>query len=269
MIPRITLLLITTFWVAMNVLLWRSEYGSRGSGISVPADLVWRKVLTAPDASSLTVYQGRKKTGFCQFSTSVEQAMSALDEDQLPPEGIVKRAGYQIRFDGNVNIGVFTNRLTFNGRIQFSSSRAWRELNLKLTSHADAMEIRSVATNQTVHLKITSDGAVIEREFTFADLQNPNTLLRALAGDLGGGRLGELELDWFPVPRTPAAPGAGLHWEAHHERLMMGREPVSAYRLETRVLNHPVVIYVSTLGEILRIELPGGMTAVLDQLGGS
>jgi hypothetical protein len=50
---------------------------------------------------------------------------------------------------------------------------------------------------------------------------------------------------------------------------MVGREPVSAYRLETRALDHPIVIYVSTLGEILRVELPGGMTAVLDQLGGS
>jgi hypothetical protein len=50
---------------------------------------------------------------------------------------------------------------------------------------------------------------------------------------------------------------------------MVGREPVSAYRLETRVLDHPIVIYVSTLGEILRVELPGGMTALLDQLVGS
>jgi hypothetical protein len=269
MIPRLTFLLIAVFWVAMNVLLWRSEYGARGSGIPVPVDLVWRKILTAPDTSSLTVYQGRKKNGFCQFSTSVEQAMSALEEDQLPPEGIVKRAGYQIRFDGNVSIGGFTNRVTFNGRIQFSSRRAWRELNLKLTSHADTVEIHSVAANQTVHLKITGAGAVIERESTFADLQNPNTLLRAFAGDLDGGWGSALDLDWLPVLQTPAAPGGGLRWEAHHDRLMMGREPVSVYRLETRVLDHPVVIYISTLGEILRVELPGGVTALLDQMGGS
>jgi hypothetical protein len=50
---------------------------------------------------------------------------------------------------------------------------------------------------------------------------------------------------------------------------MMGREPVSAYRLETRVLDQPVVIDVSTLGEILRVELPGGLTATLDQWGKS
>jgi hypothetical protein len=64
----------------------------------------------------------RQKTGFCEFSTSVEQAMAALDEDKLPPEGIVARAGYQIRFDGNVSLGEFTNRLNFDGRLQFSSA---------------------------------------------------------------------------------------------------------------------------------------------------
>jgi hypothetical protein len=267
MIPRLTFLSIAAFWVAMNILLWRSEYGLRGSGISVPVDLVWRKVLTAPDTSSLTVYQDGQKTGFCEFSTSVEQAMAALDEDQPPPEGIVARAGYQIRFDGNVSVGEYTNRITFDGRIQFSSSRAWRELNLKLSSHGAAVEIHSVAANQTVHLKITGDGAVIEREFTFADLQNPNALLHTFAGDFGGGLLSDLDLP--AVPQTPAALASSLRWEAHHDRLMVGREPVSAYRLETRVLDHPIVIYVSTLGEILRVELPGGMTALLDQLGGS
>jgi hypothetical protein len=267
MIPRVTFLSIAAFWVAMNLLLWRSEYGSRGSGIPVPVDLVWRKILTAPDTSSLTVCQDGQKTGFCEFSTSVEQAMAVLDEDKPPPEGIVARAGYQIRFDGNVSVGEYANRFTFDGRIQFSSSRAWRELNLKLSAHGVVVEIRSAATNQTVHLKITGDGAVTERDFSFADLQNPNTLLHTFAGDFGGGLLSDLDLP--AVPQTSAALAGSLRWEAHHDRLMVGREPVSAYRLETRVLDHPIVIYASTLGEILRVELPGGVTAVLDQLGGS
>jgi hypothetical protein len=45
----------------------------------------------------------------------------------------------------------------------------------------------------------------------------------------------------------------------------MGLDAVSAYRLETRVLDYPIVIDVSTLGEILRVELPGGITAILDE----
>ena len=263
MIPRLTFLSITAFWVAMNALLWRAEYGSHGNDISVPVDLVWRKILTAPDVSSLTVFQNGHKTGFCQFSTSVEQAMAALDEDKLPPEGIVARAGYQIRFEGNVSLGDFTNRLNFAGRLQFSSARAWRELNLKLSSRVATVEIHSVAADQTVHLKIASDGAIIEHEFTFADVQNPGAVLNALTGKIGGGPLGGL--DWPAVPQTPAALAGNLRWEAHHERLMLGREPVSAYRLETRALDQPVVIDVSTLGEILRVELPGGLTAMLDE----
>ena len=250
----------------MNLLLWRSEYGPRGNGIPVPVDLVWRKILTAPDISSLTVYQDGQKIGFCQFSTSIEQAMAELDEDKLPPEGMVARAGYQLRFDGNVSIGEYTNRLTYNGRLQFSPRRGWRELNLKFTLQGTAVEIHSAATNQTVHLKIAVGGAVMERDFAFADLQNPNTLLHAFAGDASGGWLGDLALP--AVPQMPTALAVSPRWEAHHVRLLLGREPVSAFRLETRVLDRPVVIYVSTLGEILRIELPGNVIAMLDRMGG-
>ncbi|HTY88819.1 MAG TPA: hypothetical protein VMB80_15240 [Candidatus Acidoferrum sp.] len=267
MVPRLLFLLILGFWVAMNVLLWRVEYGSRGNGTPLPADLVWQKILTAPDASSLTVYLGRQKIGFCQISTSVEQAMAALEEDTLPPEGILKQAGYQIRFDGNVSVGAFTNRLTFNGRIQFSSRRAWREVNLKVTAHPSVVEVHSAATNQAVHLKITTDEVASEYEFTFAQLQNPDTLVRAIAGDWPGGWAAGA--DWMPLPQNSRALATALRWEAHLERLTIGREPVSVYRLETHVLDHPLVVYVSTLGEILRVELPGGITAVLDQIGGA
>ena len=120
MIPRLTFLLIAAFWVAMNVLLWRAEYGSHGAGIRVPVALVWQKILTAPDVSSLNVFQDGERTGFCEFSTSVEQEMATLDEDNPPPEDSIARAGYQIRFNGNVSLGDFTNRLTFDGQLEFS-----------------------------------------------------------------------------------------------------------------------------------------------------
>ena len=75
--------------------------------------------------------------------------------------------------------------------------------------------------------------------------------------------------DWICplLLQTPGVLAQDIHWEAHLDRLIIGREPVPAYRLETRVLDHPIVIYVSTLGEILRVELPGGVTAAFDQFG--
>ena len=261
MISRGAFVLVAAFWVAMNVLLWRAEYGSRDSGIPVPLDLVCQKILTAPDASSLSVYQSGRKIGFCEFSTSIQQEMADLDENNPPPEGLVARAGYQVRLNGNVAAGDFTNRLKFDGRLKFSPGREWRELNLKFSTRFAIVEIHALATNQTVSVQITTDGATDSHIFTFADLQNPSTLLRALDGDISGGSGNS--------PNLPALPGANLlsqniSWEARRVRLMAGREAVSAYRLETSVLAQQIVIHVSTLGEILRAELPGGVTATLD-----
>jgi hypothetical protein len=53
-------------------------------------------------------------------------------------------------------------------------------------------------------------------------------------------------------------------WEAFRDRLRIGGEPVSVYRVETHMLDYSIVIYTSTLGEILRVELPGGFVATLD-----
>jgi hypothetical protein len=267
MIARATFFLIAAFWVTMNVLLWRAEYSSRGSGASVPLDLVWRKILTAPDASSLSIYQDGERSGFCEFSTSVETEMAKLDEDNPPPEGIVARAGYQIRLNGNTGIGNFTNRVRFDVRLQFSASRQWRELNLKISSHLASVEIHSLATNQNVHLKIISNGATIESDLAFTDLQNPNTLLRAFAGNSGVDFFGGFDLPG--VPQNSAALAQNIRWDARRDRLMIGREPVSVYRLETQVLQNKIIIYASTLGEILRVELPGGLTATLDEWGKS
>jgi hypothetical protein len=87
---------VATFWITMNVLLWRMEYGSQGGDMPVPLQLVWRKILTAPDASSFSVYQNGDRTGYCELSTSVGQQMAAMDDTKPPPEGF--RSGPAISF---------------------------------------------------------------------------------------------------------------------------------------------------------------------------
>jgi hypothetical protein len=263
-IPRISFFLIAAFWAAMNILLWRAEYGARSGEISVPLDMVWKKILTAPDISSLTIRQDGRPSGFCEFSTSVGEEMAKLDENSPPPEGLATRAGYQIRLDGNASVGDFTNRVRFDARLQFSSTRAWRELNLKIFSRPANVEIHSLATNQNFHLKITGDGINTDTVIRFADLQNPDALLRTLGENSGSGFFGGFDLPVIPLMPGTVLPAQGLQWQAHRERLLVGREPVSVYRLETQVLQNKIIIYVSTLGEILSVKLPGGITASLD-----
>ncbi|HEU6446976.1 MAG TPA: hypothetical protein VFV23_00885 [Verrucomicrobiae bacterium] len=264
MIPRLTFVALAAFWVTMNVLLWRAEYGAHGGETPVPVQLVWRKILTAPDASLLSVYENGERTGFCEFTTSIEQEMANLEEDKLPSANLVSRAGYKIRLNGNISLGDFTNRMKFDGRMSFSSRREWREIDFKFSLHNVTAEILAVATNQDFHIKFYGTDVHGNMTLRYSDLSDPGSLIDTVAKNFGiGGTFGEME--WPLLAENSSTIAQSIQWQAHRERLMMGRDPVSAYRLETRILENPIVIHVSTLGEILRVELPGGVTARLDE----
>lgn len=262
MIARLTFLAIIAFWLTMNALLWNAEFGARGGDTPVPVQLVWRKVLTAPDSSSLSVYQNGERMGYCEFSTGVGQQMAMFDEDKPPPEGFSTRSGYQIHIAGNISLGDFTNRLKFEGRIQFNRLREWQELNLKITSRLSVIEIHSLATNQTAHVKCSNDGALLlERDIAFSDLQDPGAVMRVLAGNFAAGFLDLFE---FPEMSSETA-SQKIEWDARRTRVKIGSEAVPVYRLETVVLGKTVTVDVSTLGEILCIDLPGDITARIDE----
>jgi len=259
---RLTFWGIAVFWLTMNVLLWRAEYGTRGGDTPVPLQLVWRKILTAPDASSLSVYQKSDRMGYCEISTGVGQQMATIDEDKPPPEGFVTRAGYQLHLAGNISLGDFTNRLKFDARFQFNRQREWQEISIRVTSRQSAMEIHSLATNQAAHVKFSNDGMVLlERDLAFADLQNPGAILGTLTGNGADGVLGAFDLPAL----LPEAAGQKIEWDARRTRVKIGTEAVPVYRLETSLLGHAVVVDVSTLGEVLRIDLPDDISARIDE----
>jgi len=209
----------------------------------------------------LSVYQNGDRMGYCEFSTSIGQQMATVDADRPPPEGLVKQAGYKIHLAGNISFGDFTNRLKFDGNVMFSTPRQWRELILKLTSRQAIIEIHSVATNQSVHLKIVTEGMVVQRDLTFEDLRNPNTLIRTFVGNFADTLLNNLDL-----PALAAAPAAqNIEWVANRTRLKIGSESVPVYELQTVLLGRDIKVIVSTLGEVLRVELPGNIIARIDE----
>jgi hypothetical protein len=259
---HLTFLAIAVFWVTMNVLLWRAEYGSLGGDTPVPSELVWRKILTAPDPSSLSVYENHDRMGYCEFSTSVGQQMAALDDDKPPPEGLLAKAGYQVHLAGNIALGDFTNRLKFDGRVLFRNTRDWQEFHLKISSRLAVVELNSQASNAIVHVKITNDGGALERDLAFADLQRPDALLRAFAGNFADALLGMVDLPELPT----AADTQKITWDARRTRVKIGTELVPVYRLTTSALGREVTVDISTLGEILSVDLPGEFSARVDDL---
>ena len=63
---------------------------------------------------------------------------------------------------------------------------------------------------------------------------------------------------------TQTAAAQKLDWHASRTRVKIGTEFVPVYRIETSLLGHAVLMDVSTLGEILRVELPGNISARID-----
>jgi len=267
MFARAVFLLIALFWVTMNVLLWRAEYGADNqAGSTVPVGVVWRKILTAPDSSSLSIFRRGEKIGFCHWVTGVGEEFSQLDE--APPEGMTGKPGYRIHLDGNVTPGDFASRTRFEGSLKLSNDQSWQELALRWSVRPIVWEVRSVAAEQSVRFRTEDRENQVERVLRFADLKNPDALVREFAGPFGAAWVGGLGLP--AIPQTPSGLGQAAKWDARYDTLTIRHEPVRVYRLDTRLLDRYVIkVFVSRAGEILRAELPNGIVLMHDQLAGS
>lgn len=267
MIYRLALILITSFWVIMNLLLWRTEYGNRDRmATSIPADVVWQKILTAPDSSSLSIFHHGKKIGFCHWMTSIGEELNKTREEDEPFEGRVdKLSSYRIQIEGNLAIPDSPNRARFDGLLRLSTNQVWQDLTLRLNLRPVVWEIHSVASEQSLHLKAIEADAAYERVFKFADLQNPASLFKDLTGPLAFGLFDNLGiLSRSPVTNPPAL---GIKWQAIRDSMDVRHASVRAYRLKARLLDrYQIVIFVSRVGEILRVELPDDIVLTNDQL---
>ncbi len=264
---RLLLVLLTAFWVVMNVLLWQVEYGSRhAAGAAVPPQLVWRKMLTAPDASALTVFHHGQKIGFCQWSTSVGEEFSKLHGEAEPPEGMVRRiTGYRAHLEGNIALQHLRQRVRFDGNLSLEPNLHWNNSDLRLILRPTVISLRGSASDQAFDVRVESGDDVYDRKFRLADLQNPQTLIQAL-------NVSELT----DLARNPGESSLGgtnslslgnLKWEAFEDAIRIGRSPVRAFRLQTSWLEkYRAVIFVSRVGEVLRIELPDEVLLVNDLL---
>jgi hypothetical protein len=265
MAARIALGLTALFWVTMNVLLWREEYGARDAGAdAVPVDLVWKKILTAPDPSSLSIWQGEKRIGFAHWITAVGEEMAELED--APPEDVGDKVkSYQLKLDGNVMLPSEDLRLRFESSMKLSAEQAWQEFSLRVISRPMVWQINASAAEKNLRFQYEDGSRRFSRVLTMADLQNPQKLLNEFAGPAGFGLLSALGLPALNPKEASATPG--MTWEARSTHLTIGHEPIRVYRLQTRLLDRFTLrIFVSRAGEILRVELPNGIILKHDQI---
>jgi hypothetical protein len=257
------------FFVTMNLLLWRAEFAGRGQpGSTVPAETVLRKMLLAPDNSRLEIRHHGASAGSVTWSPTLgeERATGKLMTEEPPPEGMVKQlSGYTIDCDGVIALDGMS-RLRFDFQLKLSTNYVWRDwrLRLSLRPSPNAWEVRSIAAEQMVKFIIEDERGSTERLFKFSELNNPEKLLRELGGPFLPATLAALGI---PLNVSPSSTlSLGLTWQARSDRLQIGHAQIKGYRLKVRLLDRfEIMIFVNTLGEIIRVELPDDI--VLMNLG--
>jgi len=263
---RILALFVTAFFLVMNGLLcWTEFFGRSRFGSPVPAEVVWEKVLTSPDISLLEIRQHGTAIGRATWVATVgEHGQPALPGDP-GPEGMIKRVGsYNLDLDGTV-FPQESTRLRFALTLKLDTNQHWQEFSFKVGFKPYQWELAASAGTERLHLIIEDEEGRRELTYTFAELREPEKLLRSLGVPALPLMLGGLG---FSGPSSGAgSPGLALAWEARNDWLRIGHNQARVYRLEARLLDrYKAVLFVSRVGEILRLELPGEIVLANDPL---
>lgn len=266
---RLAFLSIALFWMVMNFLLWRAEYGGHNHlGGAVPVEVVWRKILTAPDHSSLVILHHGRKAGECSWAATIGSGMEgkALGEE-APVEEAGGFAGYRLNLEGQVTAAEPAKRLLFSVNLTLTTNRDWQELNARVNAQRNLVAVHALAAEQTVHLRVEDEGDKFEREIRLADLTNPQALAQALDLPLLSALPGAE--GFSSEVRREAALSPGLKWEARIGWITIAGAQVRVYRLWTELFDRrEIALVVSPLGELLRVELPDDWVLASDRLGG-
>ena len=265
---RLFIAFVIGFFITMNVLLFRSEFGSGRRGSPVPVATVWEKILNCPDSPFLEIRYKNTKVGRAHWSASiVEGPVGDVEESGEMPEGMVKAVtGYTLEFDGSFNLDE-SMRLRFNSILRMDTNQSWQQLSLNLTLKPESWRLIATATNETLRFISEGDEGAKEQAFTFAELRNPEKMARALGGPLLPVALGAMGLSLNQAGTNKMA--TNLRWHARQSSLAVGRNSLRVYRLEARLLERArLVIFISPAGEILRMELPGEVVLNNEQLTG-
>src|SRR5262249_14870286 len=174
---------------------------------------------------------------------------------------------YNIDLNGNVMVDD-ANRVRFSVDLRLATNQAWQELTIRITLRPSVWELQAVAATESIRLHIDDGVERLDKTFKFADLRNPDKLVKDLGGPLAPALLSPLGIfRTTPGSPPPSSTSLGLEWQGRFDRLRVGGDWMRVYRLQARLLDRfQAVIFVSPVGEILKIELPDQLVLLNDAL---
>ncbi len=268
MFKHLPILLITTFWLGMNYLLWQRDFQATGiAGSEIPVETLWRKILEAPDDSILDIFHQKIRIGSFRWTPTVHEDLAALAisaRSEYATEGMIKKAAsYSIDIrNGNLYVGREIKRLRYDASMSFDTNLTWETMDLRLTQKPVTLIVAGSKTNEVLHVAWEKDKQRSSRELKFDDLRDPGQIINQLFGNLpfaafASGLLSGYGSDTSTPLDTLKMLKLGVRYEARQDWLKIGHSKLRAYKFIARLPNQmEAVVYVSRLGEILRVLLP-------------
>lgn len=270
-------ILTALFWVGMNLLLWRSEYGGGAKGNPLPLETVISKILETPDPSELDIYYKNQPVGHCRWfvhqlgagqSGSNEVAETSSGEVDLEAAELSAMIqdirNYAMNLDGYLQWPREIRRVRFMAQLLLRGDRSWESFEIKVGLKDQWLKV--VSNQKSSNLKISyEDGDFVWSDtYTLKDLEHPSLLLKqdwiqkAGLGLIAAPVLAALETlgdQMSQIGRVEKKPLSG--WSAFSDWITVTHSRIRVYRVDAAFSNQlPVNLLVNRAGEILTLTLP-------------
>jgi hypothetical protein len=273
MIRHLPFAIITVFFVVMNYQLYQKDFKQVDvMGAKVPLDMVWNRMLRSPDESFIYMFQDGKRLGSFRWSAdAVEFDTEATTTNaQYQTEGMVRNpANYLIDIrSGHLLLGKGRGNVNFDMSANFSTNNQWQTFEFGVHQKPIKFQVSANATNETLRIGLLNDEQLTEHRFTFDELRDPSAIAGKLFGPLplaqfaggllagfgSGGLAGVSDDPRFDVGELLKV---GIRVEAFQDHLKIGHSSLRCYRITITLPDQRAAnIYVSRIGEILRVTLP-------------
>lgn len=262
MAGRVSFILVTAFWVVMNVLLWRAEFGrGRETSSDVNPETVVDRLLNAPDLSSLQVLHHGAVIGTLEWKPSLIEAAPAGGDKTDAPEGMVQTAGYNLDADLMLTGELPADRWRVISHLELDTNRNWVEWVIRVQQRPASWEITARQGQDEVLLRHENGKEQWEKRFSLRDLSNPRAALGPYALILPGPLA--QSLNQFNADSARQS----FQWRARNDWIRVGNSRARVYRLSVSLFaNFEVVLYLSRAGEVLKAQFPDTFVLVNRQI---
>ena len=161
--------------------------------------------------------------------------------------------GYEIEVITSFGFAETGDRIRVGTTILFDPEKQWQTLAVELRQNEQTLSIQTTAADRELNWTANDE----TYELSYDQLQDPTKLLGRFGGPLAAMALSNVP--FLARGGNPANLAASVKWEASFSWIRILNQRVRCYELRTRVFDRDIRVFVSLVGEILRVELPNGI----------